>query len=70
MFFRVLSGNELRDLFEEKWEMRKNKKIVDMQVFNHKSFLCGSKRNKRIKLQKAIIFSQLLLLLIIRVSLI
>ena len=70
MFFRVFSGNELRDFFEGKWEMLKNKKIVDMQVFNHKSLLCGSKRNKRIKLQKAIIFSQLLLLLIIRVSLI
>ena len=59
MFFRVFSGNELRDLFEEKWEMLKNKKIVDIQAFNLKSLLCGSKRNKRIKLitNKAIIFS-------------
>ena len=71
MFFRVFSGNELRDFFEEKWEMLKNKKIVDIQAFNLKSLLCGSKRNKRIKLNtnKAIIFSQLLVLLI-RVSLI
>ena len=51
--------------------MLKNKKIVDIQAFNLKSLLCGSKRNKRIKLNtnKAIIFSQSLLLLI-RVSLI
>ena len=71
MFFRVFSGNELRDFFEEKWEMLKNKKIVDIQAFNLKSLLCGSKRNKRIKLNtnKAIIFSQSLLLLI-KVSLI
>ena len=71
MFFRVFSGNELRDLFEEKWEMLKNKKIVDIQAFNLKSLLCGSKRNKRIKLNtnKAIIFSQSLLS-IIRISLI
>ena len=34
MFFRVLSGNELRDFFEEKWQMLKNKKIVDTQAFN------------------------------------
>ena len=59
MFFRVFSGNELRDFFEEKWEMLKNK-IVDTQAFNLKSLFCGSKRNKRIKLNtnKAIIFSQ------------
>ena len=71
MFFRVFSGYELRDFFEEKWEMQKNKKIVDIQAFNLKSLLCGSKRNKRIKLNtnKTIIFSQLLPLLI-RVSLI
>ena len=71
MFFRVFSGNELRDLFEEKWETLKNKKIVDMRAFDLKSLLCGSKRNKIIKLNtnKAIIFSQSLLLLI-RVSLI
>ena len=50
MFFRVFSGNELRDFFEEKWKMLKNKKIVDIQAFNLKSFLCGSKKNKRIKL--------------------
>ena len=39
--------------------MLKNKKIVDIQAFNLKSLLCGSKRNKRIKLNtnKAIIFS-------------
>ena len=45
--------------------MLKNK-IVDTQAFNLKSLLCGSKRNKRIKLNtnKAIIFSQCLLLLI------
>ena len=59
MFFRVFSGNELRYFFEEKWEMLKNKKIVDIQAFNLKSFLCGSKWNKSIKLNKnkAIIFS-------------
>ena len=51
--------------------MLKIKKIVDIQAFNLESLLCGSKRNKRIKLNtnKAIIFSQSLLLLI-RVSLI
>ena len=48
IFFRVFSGNELRDFFEEKWEMLKNDKIVDVQTFNFKSR--GSKRNKRIKL--------------------
>ena len=66
MFFRVFSGNELRNPFEKKWEMLKNKKIVDIQAFNLKSFLRGTKRNKRIKLNtnKAIIFLQSLLLLI------
>ena len=64
MFFRVLSGNGLKDFFEEKWEMLKNKKIVDIQAFNLKPLLCRSKRKKRIKLNtnKAIIFSQLLLI--------
>ena len=38
MLFRVFLGNELRDFFEEKLEMLKNKKIVDIQVFNLKSF--------------------------------
>ena len=63
MFFRVFSESELRDFFEEKWEMLKNQKIVDIQAFTR---LCGSKRNRRIKLNtnKAIIFSQWLLLLI------
>ena len=58
MFFRVFSGNELREFFEENWEMLKNKKVVDIQAFNLKSLLCGSKRNKRMKLNtnKAIIF--------------
>ena len=71
MFFRIFSGNELRDFSEEKLEILKIKKIVDIQAFNLESFLCGSKRNKKIKLNtnKAIIFSQSLLLLI-RVSLI
>ena len=71
MFFRVFSGKELRDFFEEKWEMPKNKKIIDMQAFNLRSLLRGSKRNKRIKLNtdKENIFSQSLLFLI-RVSLI
>ena len=60
MLFRVFLGNELKDFFEEKLEMLKNKKIVDIQVFNLKSFLCGSKKNKRIKLNtnKAFIFWQ------------
>ena len=39
MFFKVLSGNEFMDFFEEKWEMLKNKKIADMQAFNLKSLL-------------------------------
>ena len=71
MFFRVFRGNELRDFFEKKWEILKNKKIVDIQAFNLKSLLCGSKRNKRIKLNtnKAIIVLQSLLLFI-RVGLI
>ena len=38
MFFRVFSGNEIRNFFEEKWEMLKKKKIADIQAFNHKSF--------------------------------
>ena len=60
MLFRVFLGNELRDFFEEKLETLKNNKIVDIQVFNLKSFLCGNKKNKRIKLNtnKAFIFSQ------------
>ena len=68
MFFRVFSGKELRDFFEQKWEMLKNK-IVDIQAFNLKSLLCGSKWNKRIKLNtnKASIF---LLSLLTRLSLI
>ena len=39
--------------------MLKNKKIVDIQAFNFKSYLCGSKRNRIIKpnTNKAIIFS-------------
>ena len=70
MFFRVFSENDFRDIFEEKWEMLKNK-IVHIQAFNLKSLLCGNEKNKRIKLNTntAIIFLQLLLLLI-RVSLI
>ena len=70
MFFKVFSGNELRDFFEEEWEMLKNK-VVDIQGFNLESLLCCSKRNNRIKLNtnKGIILSQSLLLLI-RVSLI
>ena len=65
MFFRVFTGNKLRDFFEEKWEILKNKKSVDIQAFNLKSILCGSKRYKKIKLNinKANIFSQSLLLL-------
>ena len=50
MFFRVFSENEHRDLFQEKWEMLKNKTNVHIEAFNPKSLLCGSKRNKRIKL--------------------
>ena len=71
MPFKVFSGNELRDFFEEKWQMLKNKKTVGIQAFNLKSLLYGSKKNDRIKLNtnKAIVFSQPLLLLI-RVSLI
>ena len=71
MLCRDFSGKELRDFFEKKWEMLKNKKIVDVQAFNLKSLLCGSKSNNRIKLNtnETIIFSQSLLLLI-RVSLI
>ena len=65
MFFRVFTGNELREFFEEKWEILNNNKTVDMQVFNLKCLLRGSKRNERIKLNtnKVITFSQSLLLL-------
>ena len=71
MSFRVSSGNELQDFFEEKWEMLKSKKIVGIQVLNLKSFSCDSKRNNRVKLNtnKAIAFSHSLLLFI-RVTLI
>ena len=34
MFFRVFSGKELRDFFEEKWQMPKNMKIVEIQAFS------------------------------------
>ena len=57
MFFRVFWGNELSDFFKEKWEMLKDKKIADVQPFNLKSLLWGSKRNKRkLNTNKAIIF--------------
>ena len=72
MFFIVFSGKELRDFFyEEKWQMLNNITIFEIQALNLKFLLCGNKRNNRIKLNtnKAIIFSQSLLLLI-RVSLI
>ena len=71
MFFIVFSGKELRDFFyEEKWQMLNNITIFEIQALNLKFLLCGNKRNNRIKLNtnKAIIFSQSLLLLI-RVSL-
>ena len=66
MLFRVFSGNELRDFFEEKWKILKNKKIAEIQAFNLNSLFCGNKRNNRKKLNtnKAIAFSQSLLLLI------
>ena len=66
MFFRVFSANELRDFFEEKWKMVKNKKIVDIHVFNLKSLLYGSKRYKIVNLNtdKESKSSQSLLLLI------
>ena len=59
MLFKVFSGKQLRDFFEEKWEILKNKKIVEIQAFNRKSLLCGCKRNNRIKLNtnKAIALS-------------
>ena len=72
MFFIVFSGKELRDFFyEEKWQMLNNITIFEIQALNLKFLLCGNKRNNRIKLNtnKAILFSQSLLLLI-RVSLI
>ena len=72
MFFIVFSGKELRDFFyEEKWQMLNNITIFEIQALNLKFLLSGNKRNNRIKLNtnKAIIFSQSLLLLI-RVSLI
>ena len=43
MFFSVFPGNELRDFFEEKWEMLKNKKIIDMQAFNLNLFYVVAK---------------------------
>ena len=48
MFLRVFSRNELRDFFE--FFLLLNKKIVDIQPFNLKSLLRGSKRNKRMRL--------------------
>ena len=33
MFYSVFSENELGDFFKEKWEMLKDKKIVDIQAF-------------------------------------
>ena len=41
MFFRVFTGNELREFFEEKWEILNKKKTVDMQGFNLKCLLRG-----------------------------
>ena len=38
MFFRVFLRYELRDFFEEKWEMQKNK-ICDKQASNLKSLV-------------------------------
>ena len=40
MFFSVFSGN---DFFEEKWEMLKNRKIVDIQAFNLNLFCVVAK---------------------------
>ena len=61
MFFRIFSGNKLRRFFEEKWKMLMNKKIVDIQDTSFQQL-----KNKIIKLKanNAIIFSQLLPLLI------
>ena len=61
MFFRIFSGNKLRRFFEEKWKMLMNKKIVDIQDTSFQHL-----KNKIIKLKtnNAIIFSQLLPLLI------
>ena len=33
MLYSVFSENELGDFFKEKWEMLKDKKIVDIQAF-------------------------------------
>ena len=44
IFFRVFTGSEVGDFLEKKLEMLKNKKIVDIQAFNLKSLLCGSKK--------------------------
>ena len=49
LLFRVLSGNELKDAFEEQCQMVNNKEIVEIRAFNLKSLLCDSKRNNRIK---------------------
>ena len=61
MFFRIFSGNKLQRFFEEKWKMLMNKKIVDIQDTSFQQL-----KNKIIKLKanNAIIFSQLLPLLI------
>ena len=61
MLFMVYPGTELRDFFVEKLQTLLNKKSVEMQAFNFKPLLCGSKRNTGIKLNtnKEIIFSQL-----------
>ena len=50
MLLAVFSGNNLREFFEEIWQMLNSKKIVEIQAFDLKSLLCGSKRNKKIKL--------------------
>ena len=63
MLFRVFSEDELRQSFEEKWQMLQSKKIVKIRTFNFKSILCGSKINNKTKLHTSK-FSQLLLLLI------
>ena len=39
-FFRVFSGIELMDFFEEKWQMLSNMKIVEIQAFNLKNLFC------------------------------
>ena len=40
-FFRVFSGNELRDFFEEKCEMLSNKKIEDIYKLSTLNLLCA-----------------------------